>query len=60
MLHIPDDLKPFSHEITGINKTGNGFLLTVTVHESTPDWVRTRIAEMAKRSHRGEVKVVVR
>jgi len=60
MLHIPDDLKAFGHEITGINKTENGFLLTITVHEATPDWVRTRISEMAKRSHPGEVKVVVR
>ena len=60
MLHIPDDLKPFSHEIVGVNKTENGYLLTVTVHESTPDWVRTRISEMAKRGHMGKVVVQVR
>ena len=60
MLHIPEDLKAFSHEIVGVNKTDNGYLLTVTVHESTPDWVRTRIAEMAKRTHLGKVVVKVR
>ena len=57
MLHIPEDLKPYALEIEGVNKTDNGYLLTVTVHESTPGWIRERIVEAASRSHLGKVQV---
>lgn len=57
LLYIPEELKPFSHEIISVNKIDNGYLLSIVVHHSTPAWLTERIAEMSKRFHLGRIEV---